>query len=70
MLASPCVWVNDCRGQSTSGSGIAYLIHILSDPIEYMGRVVSNFAFYGYDREAPAIRIGVTGVGCLSKLSD
>lgn len=50
-------------GEITSGSRISDLIHVLSDPIEYMGGVVSNFALYGYDRETSAIRIGVTGMG-------
>jgi hypothetical protein len=50
-------------GQMTSGSRISDLIHVLSDPIEYVSGVISNFVSYGYDRETSAIRIGVTGVG-------
>ena len=53
-------------GEITSGSRISDLIHVLSDPIEYMGGVVSNFALYGYDRETSAIWIGVTGMGAFS----
>ncbi len=49
--------------QITSSSRISDLIHVLSDPIEYAGEVVRNFALYGYDRETSAIRIGVTGTG-------
>jgi hypothetical protein len=44
-------------------SRISDLVHVLSDPIEYVRGIISNFAFYGYDRETSRIRIGVTGAG-------
>jgi hypothetical protein len=50
-------------GQITSGSRISDLIHVLSDPIEYVDGVFGNFTFYGYDPETSAIRIGVKGSG-------
>ena len=50
-------------GQIASGSRIDDLIHILSDPIEYVGGVISNCVYYGFDCENSAIRIGITGTG-------
>ena len=49
--------------QIASCSRISDLIHILSDPIEYIRGIVSNFVFYGYDCETAAIRHGITGTG-------
>ena len=50
-------------GQIMPGSRISDLVHVLSDPIEYMSGVLSNFVFFGYDRETSAVRVGRTGAG-------
>ena len=50
-------------GQITSACRISDLIHVLSDPIEYVNGVTGNFTLYGYDPETSAIRIGVKGSG-------
>jgi len=52
-------------GHITSSSRASDLIHVLSDPIQYVRGIVTNFAFYGYDRETSAIRLGMTGAGIL-----
>jgi len=49
--------------QITSGSRISDIFHVLSDAVEYVRGVVSNFVSYGYDCETSAVRIGVTGAG-------
>jgi hypothetical protein len=49
--------------QIATGSRISDVIRVLSDPVEYVSRVMGNFVFYGYDPETSAIRIGVTGMG-------
>jgi hypothetical protein len=50
-------------GQIASGSRISDLVHLLSDPIEYVSGVLSNFVLYGYNPETSAIRVGRTGAG-------
>jgi len=50
-------------GQIGSDSRISDLVDVLSDPVEYVSGIVSNFVSHGHDREASAIRIGVTGRG-------
>ncbi len=49
--------------QITSGSRISDIFHVLSDAVEYVRGVVSNFVSHGYDCETSAVRIGVTGAG-------
>ncbi len=49
--------------QITPSSRVSDLINVLSDPVAYVSGVLSNFAFYGYDRDASTVRIGITGTG-------
>ena len=49
--------------QMTSNSRIDDVVHILSDPIEYVSGVLGNFVSCRYDPETSKVRIGVTGKG-------
>lgn len=44
-------------------SRIGDVIPFLSDPIEYVTGIISNFVSYGYDCDSSEIRIGVSGAG-------
>jgi hypothetical protein len=50
-------------GQIEPGSRISDVIHILSDPTEYVRGILGNFVFYRFNPETSAIRIGVKGTG-------
>jgi hypothetical protein len=46
-----------------SNARINDLLHVLSDPVEYLTGVAENFVRHGYDPETSAIRIGTMGEG-------
>ena len=50
-------------GRIAPSSRISDLIHVLSDPNEYVSGVLGNFVSHGYNPETSAIRIGVKGTG-------
>ena len=50
-------------GPIARSSRISDLIHVLSDPSEYVRGVLGNFVFYRFNPQTSAIWIGVKGTG-------